>query len=85
MAGDGLIYPATNQVEAASLAELSTRLAENRRFLSGWELLGSDDAQAGAGKNVAGGHAHGGPRAGFALVRFSPAAPKFCSAWRSCS
>ncbi len=37
----GLIYPATNRVEAAALAGLSTRLAENRALLSGWELLGS--------------------------------------------
>ena len=37
----GLIYPATNQVEAAALAGLSARLAENRALLSGWELLGS--------------------------------------------
>jgi len=37
----GLIYPATNRVEAASLAGLSARLAENRALLSGWELLGS--------------------------------------------
>jgi predicted RND superfamily exporter protein len=37
----GLIYPATNRVAAASLASLSTRLAENRALLSGWELLGS--------------------------------------------
>ena len=37
----GLIYSATNRVEAASLAGLSTRLAENRALLSGWELLGS--------------------------------------------
>jgi len=37
----GLIYPATNRVAAASLAGLSTRLAENRALLSGWELLGS--------------------------------------------
>jgi predicted RND superfamily exporter protein/lauroyl/myristoyl acyltransferase len=37
----GLIYPATNLVEAAALAGLSTRLAENRALLSGWELLGS--------------------------------------------
>jgi predicted RND superfamily exporter protein len=37
----GLIYPAINRVEAASLASLSTRLAENRALLSGWELLGS--------------------------------------------
>jgi predicted RND superfamily exporter protein/lauroyl/myristoyl acyltransferase len=37
----GLIYPATNQVEAASLAGLSTRLAENQAYLSGWQLLGS--------------------------------------------
>ena len=37
----GLIYPATNRVEAAALTGLSTRLAENRALLSGWELLGS--------------------------------------------
>src|ERR1019366_9317519 len=37
----GLIYPATNQVEASSLAGLSARLAENQAFLSGWELLGT--------------------------------------------
>lgn len=37
----GLIYPATNRVEIASLAELSARLSENQAFLSGWELLGS--------------------------------------------
>jgi predicted RND superfamily exporter protein/predicted LPLAT superfamily acyltransferase len=37
----GLIYPATNQVETASLAELSTRLAENQAYLSGWQLLGA--------------------------------------------
>jgi predicted RND superfamily exporter protein/lauroyl/myristoyl acyltransferase len=37
----GLIYPATNRVEAAALTGLSTKLAENRALLSGWELLGS--------------------------------------------
>src|ERR1017187_3650371 len=37
----GLIYPATNQVEASSLAGLSAHLAENQAFLSGWELLGT--------------------------------------------
>ncbi|MGD0413526.1 MAG: MMPL family transporter, partial [Verrucomicrobiota bacterium] len=37
----GLIYPATNKVDSASLTGLSTRLAENRALLSGWELLGS--------------------------------------------
>jgi predicted RND superfamily exporter protein/lauroyl/myristoyl acyltransferase len=37
----GLIYPATNQVEASSLAELSTRLAQNQAYLSGWQLLGA--------------------------------------------
>jgi len=37
----GLIYPATNRVPAAALTGLSTRLAENRALLSGWELLGS--------------------------------------------
>ena len=37
----GLIYPATNRVEAAALTGLSTRLAGNRALLSGWELLGS--------------------------------------------
>jgi len=37
----GLVYPATNRVDAAALAGLSSRLAENQAFLSGWELLGS--------------------------------------------
>jgi predicted RND superfamily exporter protein len=37
----GLIYPATNRVEAASLAALSSRLSENQALLSGWELLGA--------------------------------------------
>jgi predicted RND superfamily exporter protein/lauroyl/myristoyl acyltransferase len=37
----GLIYPATNRVEAAALSGLSTKLAGNRALLSGWELLGS--------------------------------------------
>ena len=37
----GLIYPATNQVEALSLAGLSARLAQNHALLSGWELLGT--------------------------------------------
>jgi len=37
----GLIYPAINRVAATSLTSLSTKLAENRALLSGWELLGS--------------------------------------------
>ena len=37
----GLVYPATNQVEAAAMTKLSARLASNGAFLSGWELLGS--------------------------------------------
>jgi predicted exporter/lauroyl/myristoyl acyltransferase len=37
----GLIYPATNHVEAAALAALSSRLCQNQALLSGWELLGS--------------------------------------------
>ena len=37
----GLIYPATNQVETASLAQLSTRLARDEAYLSGWQLLGA--------------------------------------------
>jgi predicted RND superfamily exporter protein/lauroyl/myristoyl acyltransferase len=37
----GLIYPATNRVETSALTDLSRHLAENRAFLSGWELLGS--------------------------------------------
>jgi predicted RND superfamily exporter protein/lauroyl/myristoyl acyltransferase len=37
----GLIYPATNRVEAASLAALSSSLAGNHALLSGWELLGA--------------------------------------------
>ena len=37
----GLIYPATNQVDAAELTTLSKQLAQNHALLSGWELLGS--------------------------------------------
>ncbi len=37
----GLIYPATNQVDAAELSALSKNLAQNHALLSGWELLGS--------------------------------------------
>ena len=37
----GLVYPATNQVDAQALAGLSSRLAQDQAFLSGWELLGS--------------------------------------------
>jgi uncharacterized protein len=41
----GLIYPATNKVETASLGGLSTRLAEHHAYLSGWELLGATSLQ----------------------------------------
>ncbi len=37
----GLVYPATNRVDAAKLAALSQRLAQNHALLSGWELLGN--------------------------------------------
>ncbi|MFZ1074467.1 MAG: MMPL family transporter [Verrucomicrobiia bacterium] len=37
----GLVYPATNRVEAAALTDLSVRLSANGALLSGWELLGS--------------------------------------------
>ncbi|MGD0253701.1 MAG: MMPL family transporter, partial [Verrucomicrobiota bacterium] len=37
----GLVYPATNRVEAVSLTGLSTRLSKNGALLSGWDLLGS--------------------------------------------
>jgi predicted RND superfamily exporter protein/predicted LPLAT superfamily acyltransferase len=37
----GLIYPATNKVDAAELTPLSRQLAQNNALLSGWELLGS--------------------------------------------
>jgi predicted RND superfamily exporter protein len=37
----GLIYPATNKVDAAELTTLSNELAEHHALLSGWELLGS--------------------------------------------
>jgi len=36
----GLIYPATNKVDAAELTALSKQLAKNHALLSGWELLG---------------------------------------------
>lgn len=37
----GLVYPATNRLEAVSLADLSARLSEHGVLLSGWELLGT--------------------------------------------
>ncbi len=37
----GLVYPATNRVEAAALASLSSQLSRNGALLSGWDLLGS--------------------------------------------
>jgi predicted RND superfamily exporter protein len=37
----GLIYPATNKVDAAELTTLSKQLAQNNALLSGWELLGN--------------------------------------------
>src|SRR5579872_5776795 len=37
----GLVYPATNKVDEAGLANLSNRLAQNNSYLSGWELLGN--------------------------------------------
>jgi predicted exporter len=37
----GLVYPATNQVDASELAALSKNLAQNHALLSGWELLGN--------------------------------------------
>jgi predicted RND superfamily exporter protein len=37
----GLVYPATNKVDAAELTTLSKRLAQDHALLSGWELLGS--------------------------------------------
>ena len=35
----GLVYPATNQVAAASLGDLSSRLSERHVLLTGWGLL----------------------------------------------
>ncbi len=37
----GLVYPATNHVEAAALAALSRQLAQEQAYLSGWQLLGA--------------------------------------------
>ena len=37
----GLVYPATNQVDAGALAALSKNLAQGHALLSGWELLGN--------------------------------------------
>ena len=37
----GLVYPATNQVDAAELTALSNQLAQNHALLSGWEILGN--------------------------------------------
>jgi len=41
----GLIYPATNKVDAAELSALSKNLAQGHALLSGWELLGSATLQ----------------------------------------
>ena len=46
----GLIYPATNKVEASALPDLSAQLAENQAFLSGWELLGTTTLKRVRGK-----------------------------------
>ena len=37
----GMVSPATNRVDDAALTGLSSRLAQNRVLLSGWELLGT--------------------------------------------
>ena len=37
----GLVYPATNHADAAALANMSSRLAQNGVLLSGWSLLGT--------------------------------------------
>jgi predicted RND superfamily exporter protein len=37
----GLVYPATNRVESAALADLSSQLSKNGVLLSSWELLGT--------------------------------------------
>ena len=37
----GMVSPASNRLDAASLADLSSRLAEHHVLLSGWELLGT--------------------------------------------
>ncbi len=37
----GLVYPATNHVEASAMGELSSRLAEKGAYLSSWQLLGA--------------------------------------------
>jgi predicted RND superfamily exporter protein len=37
----GLVYPATNDVDMASLGDLSHQLAQGGALLSGWNLLGS--------------------------------------------
>lgn len=37
----GLVYPATNNVDAAELSALSKNLAQGHALLSGWELLGN--------------------------------------------
>jgi len=37
----GLVYPATNRVKSAALADLSSQLSTNSTLLSSWELLGN--------------------------------------------
>jgi predicted RND superfamily exporter protein/lauroyl/myristoyl acyltransferase len=41
----GLVYPATNRVAGASLAELSAQMAPDGILISGWELLGATTLQ----------------------------------------
>jgi predicted RND superfamily exporter protein/lauroyl/myristoyl acyltransferase len=41
----GLVYPATNRVAGAALADLSAQMASDRILISGWELLGATTLQ----------------------------------------
>ena len=68
----GLIYPATNKVDAAELTALSRHLAQNNALLSGWELLGSATLKRVQSRMWAARDADGRARAALALVRISP-------------
>jgi len=68
----GLVYPATNHVDATALTALSTELAQAHALLSGWNCLAARPG-AGAIQNVGADHTDGGTGAALALVCVSPA------------
>ena len=78
----GLVYPATNGVSGAALAELSSRLEEKKVLLSSWGLLGGVTLAACAEPHVAGGDADDCAGPGFVVAGFSPAGGSAAGAGR---